>query len=184
MRAVLRAAITAALCVAALSALATPADRKPARGYPFVRIDSGPGRTNGPVETNVVPLWPIRSCFGWVVVLRGPDRVVEMVEKQFAPGPTRFTGSDIVIGPNSDSTIMRRRMPVVGGKLSHSWCVNDADPPGEWRFEIHVDGVFVAEFRFCGIKLPEGEPFKLEDLACRNTTPSSSLSPPAGRGSG
>lgn len=176
MRTLLRAALAAALCVVALSALAAPGDRpnKPVRGYPFVRIDDGPGRSNGPVETNVIPLWPVRSCFGWVVVLRGPDRMVEMTEIQHAPGPTRFTGpSDIKVNPQSDSTTMTRRLRVVDGKLSHSWCVNDADPPGEWRFEIHVDGVFVAEFRFCGIRLPEGQPFKLEELACRNTTPSS-----------
>ena len=173
MHTILRAVIAAALCAVAFSAWAAPSDRKPPRSYPFVRIDSGQGRTNGPVETNVVPLWPVRSCFGWVVVLRGPDRMVEMTEKQYAPGPTRFTGSDFVIGPNSDSTVMKRQLPVIGGKITHGWCVNDADPVGEWRFEIYVDGVFVAEFKFCGIKLPEDKPFKLEELACRNTTPSS-----------
>jgi hypothetical protein len=171
--ALLRWAVIAALGLSATLAHAAPNERKPARGYPVVRIDQGPGRTNGPVETNVIPLWPIRSCFGWVVVVRGPDRWVEMTEIQQAPGPTRFTGSGFEVGPRSDTTTMKRRMRVVDGKLSHSWCVNDADPPGEWRFEIHVDGVWVAEFRFCGIRLPEGEPFRLEDLACRNTAPSS-----------
>ena len=165
--------VVVTLALAAASAHAAPTERKPTRSYPFVRIDDGQGRTNGPVETNVVPLWPVRSCFGWVVVLRGGYRVVEVTEIQQAPGPTRFTGSGFEITPQSDGTTMKMRVPVVDGKISHSWCVNDADPPGEWRFQILVDGVFVAEFRFCGIKLPEDQPFKLEDLACRNTAPSS-----------
>ncbi|MGE0421900.1 MAG: hypothetical protein AB7O88_06535 [Reyranellaceae bacterium] len=183
-QAFLRWAVAAVLALAALPAQAAPGDRQRTRSYPFVRIDQGLGRTNGPVETNVVPLWPVRSCFGWVVVLRGGYRIVEVTEIQHAPGPTRFTGSGFEINPKSDGTTLKTHMPVIDGKISHSWCVNDADPPGEWRFQIYVDGVFIAEFRFCGIRLPEREPFKLVELACRTTAPTSSLSPLAGRGFG
>ena len=165
------AVVARSLAFAALLAVPTPASAqnvKPRGNYPFVEIRDAQHRiVQGPVENNVVPLWPVRSCFGWVVTLPERDRSVDYVEIQRQPAPTRFTGGGFVANEASDTTTRKARAAIgKDGLLSHSWCVNDADPEGEVRFEIHVEGRFVAEFKFCAVKLPASEPVRLDALTC------------------
>jgi hypothetical protein len=121
----------------------------------------------GPVRSDAFPLWPVRACYTWVVVLAGPDRSVEVTELQKTPGPTRFdVTSDVKINQTSDGTMWRRRVRT-GGGISGTWCVNDADPPGEYLYRVLIDGNQVADFRLCGIRLADGEPVRLEALSCK-----------------
>jgi hypothetical protein len=121
----------------------------------------------GPVNGDAFPLWPVRSCYTWVVRLAGPPRTVEVTEIQKTPGPTRFdVTSDIKINETSDGTVWRRNVRADGGVVG-TWCVNDADPPGEYLYRVLLDGRPAANFRFCGIKLAEGEEPKLEALSCK-----------------
>ena len=132
-----------------------------------VARDAGGELIQGPVRTDAFPLWPVRACYTWVVVLSGPDRSVEVTELQKTPGPTRFDVTpDVKINETSDGTMWRRRTGTAGG-ISGTWCVNDADPPGEYLYQVLVDGKRVADFRFCGIRLADGEAVRLDTLSCK-----------------
>ena len=152
--------------------LATPAlaERSgvQAGNHPFVEIRDEAGQLlQGPVMTNVVPLWPVRSCFGWVVTVPFRNRTVELVEVQKMPAPTRFDGGGFSVNEASDTTTARRD-EFVGkdGRIENAWCINDADPEGEVRFEVHVEGRLIAEFKFCAVRLPADQPVRLEELVC------------------
>ncbi|MCW5746231.1 MAG: hypothetical protein KIT36_08545 [Alphaproteobacteria bacterium] len=163
--------LSAALSLAILG-LAAPAlaDRAEPRtgNYAYVEIRDANGHTaQGPIATNVVPLWPVRACFGWVVTVPQRNRFVELVEIQKMPAPTRFAGDGFTINATGDTTTARRHEFVGNdGRLQNAWCINDADPEGVVTFEIHVEGRLVAEFKFCAVRLPDGEPFRLEELTC------------------
>ena len=144
--------------------------QEPAGNYPFVYIIDEIGEiVQGPERTNVIPLWPVRSCFGWSVVVPGVDREVDLVEVQQLSGKTRFdTGPEVIINANSDTTTRRLRQRTEAGRLQGVWCVNDADPPGLYKFRIHIDGPLRAEFTYCAIRFPAGQPIDLKSLACKN----------------
>ncbi|HEX2890422.1 hypothetical protein [Vineibacter terrae] len=134
--------------------------------YVVVRNERGEN-IRGPVRSDAFPLWPVRACYTWVVVLPGSDRTVMLTEIQRTPGPTRFdVSSDIKINESSDGTEWRRTVRTQGG-VSGTWCVNDADPPGEYLYRVLIDGRTVANFRFCGIRLEPGEEVRLETLSCK-----------------
>jgi hypothetical protein len=136
--------------------------------YTYVTVrDHQGGVIQGPVRGDAFPLWPVRACYTWVVVLEGPGRSVEVTELQRTPGPTRFdVTADVKVNAASDGTMWRRRVRTDGG-ISGTWCVNDADPPGEYLYRVLVDGRPVADFRFCGIRLEQGEEVRLEALSCK-----------------
>lgn len=164
----------AGLLLAAALAAPAHADAQPLEAdggnFPFVLIRDEEGNTvQGPLRTNVVPLWPVRSCFGWVVRVPGPDRMVELVEIQRLSGPTRFdAGPDVKINESSDTTTRRAREMTQDGALSGLWCVNEVDPPGLYKFEIEVDGMKRAHFTYCAVRLPPDQPVDLAELACKN----------------
>lgn len=153
-----------ATAFASTAALAAP----PGEHHTLVRLRDADGKTiEGPVRGDAFPLWPARACYTWVVHVGGAERLVNVTERQTTPGPTRFdVGADIRINDASDATEWTRRMVVRDGAVAHTWCVNDADPPGEYHYRVDIDGRFVAAFRFCGIKLPEGAPPRLGGLSC------------------
>jgi len=65
-------------CLMLVLPIAAPAQETNGN-YPFVYITDEAGNVvQGPERTNVVPLWPVRSCFGWSVVVPGPDREVDL----------------------------------------------------------------------------------------------------------
>jgi len=138
--------------------------------YPFVYITDEAGNVvQGPERTNVVPLWPVRSCFGWSVAVPGPDRQVDLMEVQQLSGKTRFdVGPDITVNENSDTTTRRVKDFTRDGRLEGIWCVNDADPPGMYKYMIHIDGKLRAEFTYCAIRFPADKPLDLKTLACKN----------------
>jgi hypothetical protein len=165
-----RCAALALVTTAAMAGAAARAqsDAAVAERYTYVVERDATGATiQGPVRTDAFPLWPVRACYAWVVVLAGPDRSVEVTELQKTPGPTRFdVTTDVKINETSDGTMWRRRTRTAGG-ISGTWCVNDADPPGEYLYRVLIDGRPVADFRFCGIRLGEGEEVRLEALSCK-----------------
>jgi len=166
----LRPANYALILVLALGSAAAQAQQPPAGNYPFVYIlDANGIIVQGPERTNVIPLWPVRSCFGWSVVVPGPDREVDLVEIQQLSGKTRFdSGPGIVVNADSDTTTRHVRQRTEDGRLQGVWCVNDADPPGQYKYKIHIDGQFRAEFTYCAVRFPPGQPIDLKSLACKN----------------
>lgn len=162
---------TASVAVLACALLATAALAQDQLGnYPFVYITDAAGNVvQGPERTNVVPLWPVRSCFGWSVVVPGPDREVDLVEVQQLAGKTRFdVGPGVTVNPNSDTTTRHVQETTVNGRLQGVWCVNDADPPGLYRYLIHIDGKLRAEFTYCAVRFPADQPIDLKSLSCKN----------------
>ncbi len=137
--------------------------------FTYVAVHDAHGAvTHGPTRGDAFPLWPVRSCYTWAVMLSGPVRTVELTEIQKTPGPTRFdVTSDVKVNETSDGTVWRRTVSTQGGGVSGTWCVNDADPPGEYLYRVLIDGKPVANFRFCGIRLAEGEAVKLDALSCK-----------------
>jgi hypothetical protein len=143
--------------------------------YPYVYITDAAGNIiQGPERTNVVPLWPVRSCYGWSVAVPGPDRQVDVVEVQQLSGKTRFdVGPDITINENSDGTTRRLKDFTRNGRIEGTWCINEVDPPGMYKYMIHIDGQFRAEFSFCAIRFPADKPVDLKTLSCKNNFESS-----------
>ncbi len=141
-----------------------------AGNFPYVYITDEAGNViQGPERTNVVPLWPIRSCFGWSVVVPGPDREVDLVEVQQLSGKTRFdSGPGIVINENSDTTTRHIQQATIDGRLDGTWCINEVDPPGMYKYLITIDGKLRAEFTYCAIRFPADKPLDLKTLACKN----------------
>lgn len=173
-RSVLNNAATVAMmaALAATPALAQPM-RNPGGAGPYTYILDESGKIiEGPVRNNVIPLWPVRSCFGWRVAVPGPDRQVRVREVQTAPGKTRFdVGADVRVNPQSDMTERHYTDWSRGGYVESAWCVNDADPPGLFKFEIFIDGRPSGEFKFCADHFPAEPKVKLEDLSCPNKFP-------------
>jgi hypothetical protein len=143
--------------------------------YPFVYITDETGTIlQGPERTNVIPLWPVRSCFGWSVAVPGPDRIVDLVEVQQLSGKTRFdAGPGIIVNANSDTTTRHVKQATIDGRLDGTWCINDADPPGMYKYMIHIDGKLRAEFTYCAIRFPAGQEIDLKSLSCKNNFESS-----------
>ena len=162
-----RLAVLAACLAAAVPAMAQSSSTvTDTYSYVVARDEQG-SIIQGPVRGDAFPLWPVRACYTWVVMLAGPGRVVEVTELQKTPGPTRFdVTSDVKINQTSDGTMWKRRASTHGG-ISGTWCVNEVDPPGEYLYNVLVDGAPVAQFRFCGIRLADGEPVRLDSLSCK-----------------
>jgi len=149
--------------------------KKPNASGPYVYIiDERNEIVDGPVRNNVIPLWPVRSCFGWTVAVPGTVRSVKILEVQQAPGSTRFeVGPETKVNPQSDRTERRLEAVSYNNQVSSAWCVNDADPPGLYQFDIYVDGRLMGQFMFCAVKFPEGQEIKLDQLQCPNKLNSS-----------
>lgn len=162
-RPILPAALMAALLAAAAPAPAAASG--PPGGSTMVQVLPGPGGPQEPVQTNVIPLWPARSCYEWRLEIPGPPRQVDLVEIQRTPGPTVFQCSGCEINEQSDGTVLRRRV-FAAGRVSGGWCVNEHDPPGDYLYDIRIDGRPAGVFRFCAVRVPEGESFDLRRLAC------------------
>ena len=162
------------LALVASPAMAQPLT-KPGASGPWVYLyNENNDIVEGPVRNNVIPLWPARSCFGWTVAVPGAVRTVKVLEVQQAPGTTRFdVGPDVRVNPQSDRTERRFDALSLDGQVSGSWCVNDADPPGLYKFEIFVDGRQMGEFIFCAARFADQPKIKLDELQCPNKLHSS-----------
>lgn len=166
----LAVAVSAGLFQAVAQPLVRPGGSGP---YVYI-VDDNHQVIDGPVRNNVIPLWPVRSCFGWTVAVPGATRTVKILEVQQTPGPTRFdVGPETKVNPQSDRTERRFDALTIGNQVSSSWCVNDADPPGPYRFEIFVDGRLMGEFIFCAAHFPDLQKIKLDELQCPNKLHSS-----------
>jgi hypothetical protein len=158
--------ISALFCLAS-TGLALPASAQPAQGnFPYVYLTDDKGDPQV-WRTNVVPLWPNKVCFGWTMAVEGNDRQVAMTEvlTLSAPSTNWGHGPETVV-ENGDKATTKMNVEVVDNRISRAWCIVEGDPPGQYRYDIYLDGRHRAEFIYCAVKVPDDGSVRIEELKC------------------
>jgi hypothetical protein len=155
-----------ALASAAAAQDVRPWSRDGSNNFPYVyRIV--PGEDPEVFRTNVVPLWPNEVCFGWTLDVRGPDRMVDLTEILTLSSPsTNWGHGPETIVENGNKATTKIKVQVESNRLSRAWCIVDGDPPGQYRYDIMIDGRHRAEFTYCAVKVPNDGSIKIDELAC------------------
>jgi hypothetical protein len=155
-----------ALASAAAAQDVRPWSRDGSNNFPYVyRIL--PGEDPEVFRTNVVPLWPNEVCFGWTLDVRGPDRMVDLTEILTLSSPsTNWGHGPETIVENGNKATTKIKVQVESNRLSRAWCIVDGDPPGQYRYDIMIDGRHRAEFTYCAVKVPNDGSIKIDELAC------------------
>lgn len=163
-----------AILVLLLAALAWPAAAQDVR--PWARD----GQNNFPYvyklvpndepevwRTNVVPLWPNEICFGWTLAVEGRDRLVDLTEVLTLSSPsTNWGHGPETVVENGNKATTKLKMAIEGNRLSRAWCIVEGDPPGQYRYDIFIDGRHRAEFTYCAVKVPNDGSVRVDELAC------------------
>lgn len=132
----------------------------------FVKVNSPDGQSKT-VITNNVPYVPEHVCYGWIVHLAGDDRLVKFTEiYTSSKAPKIWSGEDNPYGAqetSSDrkSTRTEKFITTYKGWIENSWCVDEGDPLGAHKMEVHVDGQHVKTFDF---QMVEKEVFQVVDM--------------------
>ncbi|MDF3075450.1 MAG: hypothetical protein K0S54_3117 [Alphaproteobacteria bacterium] len=153
-------------------------------GWPAAAQDVQPWRKDGannfpyvyrvlPAEepevwrTNVVPLWPNEVCFGWTLDVKGADRMVDLTEILTLSSPsTNWGHGPETIIENGNKATTKLKVRIESNRLSRAWCIVEGDPPGQYRYDIFIDGRHRAEFTYCAVKVPNDGSVRIEELTC------------------
>ncbi|MES0807988.1 hypothetical protein ABLO27_00805 [Roseibium sp. SCPC15] len=106
------------------------------------------------LDTNVVPLKPDQTCFGWRIKLSSDETLVHVREVLTLPeAPEYWSDEDNVYGTievSSDrkAATTTRFIPVVDGWVEHSWCVSEGDPTGQCSLDVTIDDLATERFEF------------------------------------
>jgi hypothetical protein len=134
--------------------------------FPYVYLNDDKGDQQV-WRTNVVPLWPDKVCFGWTMAVEGRDRSVDLTEILTLSSPsTNWGHGPETVVENGDKATTKMKVDVVGNRLSRAWCIVTGDPPGQYRYNIYIDGQHRAEFVYCAVKVPDDGSVHIEDLKC------------------
>jgi hypothetical protein len=135
--------------------------------FPYVYLNNGDKEDPQVWRTNVVPLWPDKVCFGWTMAVEGHNRKVDLTEilTLSAPSTNWGHGPETVV-ENGDKATTKMQVDVVDNRLSRAWCIVAGDPPGQYRYNIYIDGQHRAEFVYCAVKVPDDGSVHIEDLKC------------------
>lgn len=132
----------------------------------FVKVTSPDGQSKT-VITNNVPYVPKHVCYGWIVHLDGDDRLVKFTEiYTSSSAPEIWSGEDNPYGAQETSadrksTRTEKFITTYKGWIENSWCVDEGDPLGAHKMEVHVDGQHVKTFDF---QMVEKELFQVVDM--------------------
>lgn len=132
----------------------------------FVKVNSPDGQSKT-VITNNVPYVPEHVCYGWIVHLAGDDRLVKFTEiYTSSKAPKIWSGEDNPYGAQETSadrksTRTEKFITTYKGWIENSWCVDEGDPLGAHKMEVHVDGQHVKTFDF---QMVEKEVFQVVDM--------------------
>lgn len=166
---VFRAILTLLLAGLALPALAQdvqPWSKDGSNNFPYV-YHAQPGEEPEVWRTNVVPLWPNEVCFGWTIDVRGPDRMVDLTEILTLSSPsTNWGHGPETVVENGNKATTKIKVKVEGNRLSRAWCIVEGDPPGQYRYDIFIDGNHRAEFTYCAVKVPNDGSVRIDELTC------------------
>ncbi|MES0879631.1 hypothetical protein [Roseibium sp. SCP14] len=106
------------------------------------------------LDTNVVPLKPDQTCFGWRIKLSSDETLVHVREVLTLPdAPEYWSDEDNVYGTieisrDRTAATTTRFIPVVDGWVEHSWCVSEGDPTGHCSLDVTIDNQPVERFDF------------------------------------
>jgi hypothetical protein len=126
-----------------------------------------PGEEPEVWRTNVVPLWPNEVCFGWTVDVSGPDRMADLTEILTLSSPsTNWGHGPETIIENGNKATTKLKVRIESNRLSRAWCIVEGDPPGQYRYDIFIDGRHRAEFTYCAVKVPNDGSVRVEELTC------------------
>ncbi len=167
MQRIFRTALLAA-ALAGLTGRAPLALAQPASGtFPYVYTTNADQEPLHVYRTNVVPLWPDKVCFGWTMTIDGPDRKVDLTEilTLSAPSTNWGHGPETVV-ENGDKATTKVKVDVVDHRISRAWCIVEGDPPGQYRYNIFIDGQHRTEFVYCAVKVPDDGSVRIDELKC------------------
>jgi hypothetical protein len=135
--------------------------------YPYVYVEDANGGEPHFWRTNVVPLWPDKVCFGWTMAVEGRNRTVNLTEilTLSAPSTNWGHGPETVV-ENGNKAITHIKAPLANNRLARAWCIVEGDPPGQYRYDIYIDGQHRGEFVYCAVKVPDDGSVRIEDLKC------------------
>lgn len=138
-----------------------------AENFPFVYVTPESGDTVI-VRGNVVPVWPGRACFGWQLKIGGADREVKLTEVLTLSGPAKLwvAGPETKISPDQATATTMIPAQSIAGVISRAWCITEGDPPGQYRYDIYIDGQHRGQFTYCAVRLPYDPNLKIEELTC------------------
>jgi hypothetical protein len=78
------------------------------------------------------------SCYGWVLYFEPVDGTVELDEILALPAPAAEWGGDATSTVAEDAQSARTHLRFDGesGVATHSWCVAEGDPEGQYVFTV------------------------------------------------
>ncbi len=132
----------------------------------FVKLNTSDGQSKT-VITNNVPYVPKHVCYGWIVHLDGDDRLVKFTEiYTSSAAPKTWSGEGNPYGAQETSadrksTRTEKFITTYKGWIENSWCVDEGDPLGDHKMEVHVDGQHIKTFDF---QIVEKEVFQAMDV--------------------
>jgi hypothetical protein len=137
-----------AIASIAAAALATPVAAAPrVLDARFVYFEAGTETVS-----NKVPLVPEEVCFEWQLkldVTDGPLTFTEVFILPAAPETWEIEpGTNNEISDNGMTSTTTDVAQVIGGWITHGWCLAEGDPLGDYRMEISVEGTLVHTFLF------------------------------------
>lgn len=155
-----------ALVLALLVGQAVPALAQ-STTFPYVYTTNADQEPVDVYRTNVVPLWPDKVCFGWTMAIDGPNRKVDLTEilTLSAPSNNWGHGPETVVEDGTKATT-KIKVDVVDHRISRAWCIVDGDPPGQYRYNVFIDGQHRGEFVYCAVKVPDDGSVHIDQLQC------------------
>ena len=105
-------------------------------------------------RSEIVPLIPYRSCYGWRVRLSGDESLVKFKEIFRLPAEPEIWSAEndefstSRIAKDRRTSITERFAVPDDGWIGNSWCVVEGDPEGTYSMDVYVNGEFVKAFDF------------------------------------
>lgn len=157
-----------ATALAGLTGHAPLALAQPVNGtFPYVYTTNADQEPREVYRTNVVPLWPDKVCFGWTMTIDGPDRKVDLTEILTLSSPsTNWGHGPETVVENGNKATTKVKVDVVDHRISRAWCIVEGDPPGQYRYNIFIDGQHRTEFVYCAVKVPDDGSVRIDELKC------------------
>ncbi len=101
-------------------------------------------------KSNLVPLVPENTCYGWVIELNTQLNFVQVKEVLTMPYiPKNVNLADhYSFGNDGKSIIGQSSKEIKDNYIGNIWCVVEDDPSGNHNIDVFVEGTFVKSFPF------------------------------------
>jgi len=107
------------------------------------------GEIEGLQPYAVIPYHVGTSCYGWELGFEPVTGTVELDEVLKLPGPGQWNGdANSVVDADEDSARTHLQFDGQYGFASHSWCVAEGDPEGQYVFTLFFKGKQIGQLPF------------------------------------